>query len=232
MGPSASNRSRTRSRSASNVSILNTVSRNLQARIAARPRERLLPMRAKTSKACPPFEATGPRICAHVAPVLCQGLLADALTAAASSEDRCKGGCSLGHPFDPVSIPHDIENRRVATRVNQERNPQVSGDFHRSPQVTESARLNLSRWRHGFEPRWDYQEGRRSGHLSGVGGAGPVRSRPAFVPQRTAPRHGLARPELVAEVVFADLRPVRATAMRRNRPPFRARAAVHLGWRC
>ena len=51
VGPSASNRSRTRSRSASNVSILHTVSRNLQARVAARPRERLLPMRAKTSQA-------------------------------------------------------------------------------------------------------------------------------------------------------------------------------------
>ena len=68
-----------------------------------------------------------------------------------------KGGCSLGHPFDPVTIPHDIENRGVATRIDQERNPQVSGAFQRSPQVTESARLNLSRWRHGFEPRWDYK---------------------------------------------------------------------------
>jgi hypothetical protein len=88
--------------------------------------------------------------------VLCQGLLADAVSAAASSEDRCKGGYSLGHPFDPVSIPHDIEKRGVATRIDQERNPQVSGAFQPSPQVTESARLNLSRWRHGFEPRWDY----------------------------------------------------------------------------
>jgi hypothetical protein len=34
--------------------------------------------------------------------LLCQDLLAEALSAAESSEDRCKGGCSLGHPL----IPH------------------------------------------------------------------------------------------------------------------------------
>ena len=42
-------------------------------------------------------------------------------------------------------------------RIDEEQNPQVSGAFQRSQQVTESARLNLSRWRHGFEPRWDYE---------------------------------------------------------------------------
>jgi hypothetical protein len=66
-----------------------------------------------------------------------------------------------GHPFDPASIPHGIENRGVATRIDEERNPQVSGAFRRPPQITESARLNLSRWRHGFEPRWDYQRNPR-----------------------------------------------------------------------
>ena len=54
-------------------------------------------------------------------------------SAAACFEDRCRGGCSLGHPFDPVFIPHDSENRGVATRIDQERNPQVSGTFQRSP---------------------------------------------------------------------------------------------------
>jgi hypothetical protein len=89
MGPSASNRSKTRSRG-SNVSILHTVSRNLKGAHRRQTRERLLPMRAKTSQACSPFEATGARICAHVAPVLCKRLLADALSAAASSEDHAK----------------------------------------------------------------------------------------------------------------------------------------------
>ena len=52
--------------------------------------EWLLPMRATTSQACSPFEVTGPRICAHVAPVLCQDLLADALSAAESSKTDVK----------------------------------------------------------------------------------------------------------------------------------------------
>ena len=90
-----------------------------------------------------------------------------------------KGGCSLGHPFDPVTIPHDIENRRVATRIDQERNPQVSGAFQRSPQVTGSARLNLSRWRHEFEPRWDYQVRDYVGALSPSPGDTPGDRSPA-----------------------------------------------------
>src|SRR5215216_3116880 len=52
-------------------------------------------------------------------------------------------------------MPHlsrRIENRGGATRIDQELNPPVSGTFQRPPQVTESARLNHSRWRHGFEP--------------------------------------------------------------------------------
>jgi hypothetical protein len=68
-----------------------------------------------------------------------------------------QGGCSPPHATDPVNIPHDVENRRVATRFDQELNPQISGPSRVPPQVTESARLNLSRWRHGFEPRWDYK---------------------------------------------------------------------------
>jgi hypothetical protein len=67
-----------------------------------------------------------------------------------------KGDCSLGHPFHPLFIPHDNENRGVATRIDQERNPQVSGAFQRSPHVTESARLNLSWWRHRSTSPWDY----------------------------------------------------------------------------
>ncbi len=74
--------------SASNVSILHTVSRHLQASIAAKPGngcsgwcENIAGMIA--------FEATD-LVAAHVAPVLCQDLLADALSAAESSDDRCK----------------------------------------------------------------------------------------------------------------------------------------------
>jgi hypothetical protein len=58
---------------------------------------------------------------------------------------------------DPVSIPHDIENRGVATGIDQELNPQLSVAFPPRPQVRGMARVNLSRWRHGFKSRWDYQ---------------------------------------------------------------------------
>ncbi len=60
-------------------------------------------------------------------------------------------------PRDPVSIPHDVKNRGVGTGIDQELNPQVSRPLRVPPQVTESARLNLSRWRHGFKSRWDYE---------------------------------------------------------------------------
>jgi hypothetical protein len=74
-----------------------------------------------------------------------------------------QGGCSPRAPGNPVNIPHDIENRGVATGNDQKQNPQVSGRIRRSPQVTESARLNLSGWRHGSNPVRDvYQASRRA----------------------------------------------------------------------
>jgi hypothetical protein len=56
-----------------------------------------------------------------------------------------------------VSIPHDIEKRRVTTGTDPEPDPQVNGLIPLPPQVTGSARPNLSRWRHGFKSRWDYE---------------------------------------------------------------------------
>jgi len=41
----------------------------------------------------------------------------------------------------------------VATRIDQQLNPHVSGLFPPPPQVRVLARFNLSRWKHGFEPR-------------------------------------------------------------------------------
>ena len=52
--------------------------------------------------------------------------------------ENAKGGCSPPTPGDPVSIPHDVENRGVATGINQQLNPQVSGPSRVPPQVTES----------------------------------------------------------------------------------------------
>jgi hypothetical protein len=79
-----------------------------------------------------------------------------------------------------------IENRGVATGIDEEQNQQVSDPFPPPPQVTESARLNLSRWRHGFEPRWDYQGKRVTAHgpihrisIISVPRGGADRGRPA-----------------------------------------------------
>jgi hypothetical protein len=49
---------------------------------------------------------------------------------------------------------------RAATQddgLRREANPQADGHLMASPQVAKSAPRTLSRWRHGFEPRWDYQ---------------------------------------------------------------------------
>src|SRR6266511_3815506 len=73
-------------------------------------------------------------------------------------EGRGKGGCSAPHTVDPVSIPHDIEKRRVTIGTDPEPDPQVDGLIPLPPQVTRSARLNLSRWRHGLKCLWDYGE--------------------------------------------------------------------------
>ena len=41
--------------------------------------------------------------------------------------------------------------------LRREANPQLDKHLKASPQVAESAPRTLSRWRHGFEPRWDYK---------------------------------------------------------------------------
>ena len=104
-------------------------------------------------------------------------------------------------------------NDRDASRNDgnhRAQNPQVRRRVRPSSQVVKPAPRTLSRWRHGFEPRWDYQgktrrlssrlhPGQKCRH--GLPGdtkaqvrpteqAGPPVSRPAFVPQTTPPRHG------------------------------------------
>ena len=46
--------------------------------------------------------------------------------------------------------------------LRREAYSQVEGHLMASPQVVELAPRTLSRWRDGFEPRWDYQETRSS----------------------------------------------------------------------
>jgi hypothetical protein len=81
-----------------------------------------------------------------------------------------QGGDSPQHAVDPVSIPHDVGNRGVATGIDRKLHPQVSAPFRPPPQVTNSVRGTLSRWRHGFEPRWDYERRTLLGGVSQTGG--------------------------------------------------------------
>jgi hypothetical protein len=72
--------------------------------------------------------------------------------------------------------------------VRSEANPQVDEHLMTSPQVVESTPRTLSRWRHGFEPRWDYKQRPRSDALSSLSGE----SVQPVVPRTNATRQGPA----------------------------------------
>jgi hypothetical protein len=91
--------------------------------------------------------------------------------------------CALSSSSPSDQVPQENENPGVATRNDQELNQLVSGPFRANPQVTQSARGTLSRWRHAFEPRWDYTEERRSEALSSLKRRLSSPVRPAFVPR-------------------------------------------------
>jgi hypothetical protein len=74
-------------------------------------------------------------------------------------------------PGDPENIPHDDEERGAATTSNPETETQVSGHVRPELLVTDSARTTLSRWRHGFETRWDYERNPGQGSIVGIRGA-------------------------------------------------------------
>jgi hypothetical protein len=115
-----------------------------------------------------------------------------------------KGDCGPLPPRDSVSIPHDIENRGVATGIDQELNSQVSGRVRVPPQVTKSARATSQGGDTGSNPVGTTRRSESSEFLSppwsrcrhGLSGhteaqvkhaeqAGPLVSRPAFVPPAT-----------------------------------------------
>ena len=57
----------------------------------------------------------------------------------------------------PAFVPRTNGRRREKMGTAGASNPQVRERIRASPQVAKSASRTLSRWRHGFEPRWDYK---------------------------------------------------------------------------
>ena len=99
--------------------------------------------------------------------------------------------CKVVTVFSTGLIPYlsrmASETEGVATGNDRKLYPQVSVPFPPLALVTDSARTTLSRWRHGFEPRWDYREKRRSEALSSLSDDSAL----PFVPHlsRGRPRH-------------------------------------------
>jgi hypothetical protein len=56
----------------------------------------------------------------------------------------------------PAQIPHDDGKPRETSGAAGQSKEQVTPPFPAAPQVTDLALVTLSRWRYGFESRWDY----------------------------------------------------------------------------
>src|SRR5437764_4626727 len=78
----------------------------------------------------------------------------------ATTELRQLAGCAEQDgqaPTHPATIPQRSGNARDLPGTPATLNPKVSARFGMFPQVAELARPTLSRWRHGFKSRSDYQ---------------------------------------------------------------------------
>ena len=60
----------------------------------------------------------------------------------------------------PAFVPRTTWRRQETARRAGASNPQVRNQIRVSSLVAKSAAKTLSRWRHGFEPRWDYERTR------------------------------------------------------------------------
>jgi hypothetical protein len=72
-------------------------------------------------------------------------------TARAASHVRSPG------PVRPAFVPRTTGRRQGTTGMARAPNPQVRNQIRASLQLMRSTPRTLSRWRHGFEPRWDYK---------------------------------------------------------------------------
>jgi hypothetical protein len=117
------------------------------------------------------------------------------------------------HGGRPAFVPRTTERRQEVTGTAGASNPQVRRRIWVSPLVAKSAPRTLSRWRHGFEPRWDYQRSQVPGRsLSARGRVLAVREeRPPLGHGRAAVRdHAcLPRPSGRVEVPSPSVPAVR-----------------------
>jgi hypothetical protein len=88
----------------------------------------------------------------------------------------------------PAFVPRTTGRRQETTGMAGASNPQVRNRIRASPQVAKSAPRTLSRWRHGFEPRWDYEEKPQvtsriatRTDLTGMEGRGQITPDPAHI---------------------------------------------------
>src|SRR6266542_4423299 len=100
--------------------------------------------------------------------------------------DRHRDPGSVERDGRPAFVPRTTGRREGMTRTAGASNPQVRNRICASSLVAKSTPRTLSRWRHGFEPRWDYQ-GKR---IVGVLVSTLVKQTRAFGPHR---RPGQAR---------------------------------------
>jgi hypothetical protein len=58
----------------------------------------------------------------------------------------------------PAFVPRATGRRQETSETARATNLQVRNRIRVSPQVAKPGSRTLSRWRHGFEPRWDYEQ--------------------------------------------------------------------------
>jgi hypothetical protein len=83
----------------------------------------------------------------------------------------------------PAFVPRTTGRRQEVRRKAGASNPHVRDRIRPSLQVARSAPRTLSRWRHGFEPRWDYAGQTPCPVVARLRG-------PALAPRRTRNRQG------------------------------------------
>jgi hypothetical protein len=77
---------------------------------------------------------------------------------ALTSSEVTLAHCSQSAALDrPAFVPRTTGRRQEMTRKAGASDPQVRNQIRPSLRVARSAPRTLSRWRHGFEPRWDYE---------------------------------------------------------------------------